>query len=143
MISKKAIPLNVSTSSKKHGVLLKAVMKTPSQRQLRVSEQIRGVISEMLHRGHFHEPILVEHAQDVTVGHVNVSPDLKNCAVFVMSLGGKDLEEFLVALNANARHFQSEINHQMNMKFTPKVTFKEDKTFADAQRIEELLQSIK
>lgn len=118
-------------------------MKTPSQRQLRVSEQIRGIISEALHRGHFPEPILVDHAADVTVGHVTVSPDLKNATVFVMSLGGKDLAEILKALSANAHRFQSAINAQMNIKFTPRVTFKEDTTFAEAQRIELLLQSIK
>ena len=118
-------------------------MKTPSQRQLRVSEQIRGVVSETLHRGHFHEPILVNHAADVTVGHVTVSPDLKNATVFVMSLGGKDLEEIMSALNANAHYFQRAINAQMNIKFTPRVTFKEDTSFAEAQRIEQLLQSIK
>lgn len=118
-------------------------MKQPSQRQLRVNEQIRGIISEALHRGHFHDEILIEHAQDVTVGEVSVSPDLKNAAVFVMSLGGKDIAPILEALNANTRYFQSEINRKLNIKFTPRLTFKEDTRYAEAQRIETLLQSIK
>lgn len=118
-------------------------MKQPSQRQLKVSSQIQGVISEMLHRGHFHEEILVNYAADVTVSHVDVSPDLKNASIYVLALQNKNLPEILDALNANARHFQSEINHKMNIKFTPRVTFKEDTQFAEAQRIEELLQSIK
>lgn len=118
-------------------------MKMPSQRQLRVSEQIRGVVSETLHRGHFHDEVLVNHAGEVTVSHVSVSPDLKNAAVYILSLGGDNLPALLDALNENTRHFQTEINHKLNIKFTPRVTFKEDTQFAEAQRIEELLQSIK
>jgi ribosome-binding factor A len=118
-------------------------MKQPSQRQLRVAEQIRGVISETLHQGHFHEEILVEHARDVTVGGVDVSPDLKNAKVFVMSLHQGDLEDLLIALNDNAHYFQKEINRKLNIKFTPKVRFFEDDSFAEAQRIEELLNSLK
>jgi ribosome-binding factor A len=118
-------------------------MKTPSQRQLRVSEQIRGVVSEALHRGHFHDEILINHAADVTIGHVSVSPDLKNASIYILSLQDGHLPELLDALNENRRYFQSEINRQLNIKFTPRVTFKEDTQFAEAQRIEELLQSIK
>ena len=117
-------------------------MKTPSQRQMRVAEQIRGVISETLHRGHFHEEILVNHAADVTVGGVDVSPDLKNAKIYVMSLNHGDLPDILPALNDNARYFQSEINRKLNIKFTPKVRFFEDESFAEAQRIEALLKSI-
>jgi ribosome-binding factor A len=118
-------------------------MKKPSQRQLRVAEQIRGVISETLHQGHFHEEILVERAAEVTVGGVDVSPDLKNAKIFVMSLHHDDLEELLIALNDNAHYFQKEINRKLNIKFTPKVRFFEDETFAEAQRIETLLSTIK
>ena len=118
-------------------------MKQPSQRQLRVAEQIRGVISDTLHRGHFHEPIMIDHAADVTVNGVDVSPDLKNAKIYVMSLNRNALDDILPALNANAHYFQKEINHALNIKFTPKVRFFEDTTFAEAQRIEELLKSIK
>ena len=118
-------------------------MKQPSQRQLRVSEQIRGVISETLHRGHFHDAVLVENAAAVTVGHVDVSPDLKNCSVYVMTLGGAKMDVVLPALNKIHAYFQTAINQHLNIKFTPRVTFKEDKTFAEAEKIEKLLQQIK
>jgi ribosome-binding factor A len=62
-------------------------MKQPSQRQLRVNEQIRGVVSQTLHQGHFRDEVLFKYAADVTVGAVDASPDLKNATVFVMSLG--------------------------------------------------------
>ncbi len=118
-------------------------MKKPSQRQLRVAEQIRGVISDSLRRGHFKETILINHAADVTVGGVDASPDLKNAKIYVMSLNEVELDDILPALNANAHYFQKEINHQLNIKFTPKVRFFEDESFAEAQRIEKLLRTIK
>lgn len=118
-------------------------MKQPSQRQLRVAEQIRGVISDALHRGHFREEILINHAADVTVGGVDAAPDLKSAKVFVMTLNGIELDGILTALNANRHYFQKEINNHLNIKFTPKLHFVEDETFAEAQRIEKLLNSIK
>lgn len=118
-------------------------MKQQSQRQKRVAEQIRGVISDTLHRGHFHDAILVEKAAEVTVGGVDVSPDLKNAKVYVMSLHQNDLPDLLDALNENAYYFQKSINSQLNIKFTPKLRFFEDESFAEAQRIEELLNAIK
>lgn len=118
-------------------------MKQPSQRQLRVAEQIRGVVSDALHRGHFREKILIDHAVDVTVGGVDAAPDLKSAKVHVMTLNGIELKDVLPALNANRHYFQKEINHQLNIKFTPRLHFIEDESFAEAQRIEQLLNSIK
>jgi len=118
-------------------------MKQPSQRQLRVAEQIRGVVSDALHRGHFREQILIDHAMDVTVGGVDAAPDLKSAKVHVMTLNGIELEDVLPALNANRHYFQKEINHQLNIKFTPKLHFIEDESFAEAQRIDKLLSTLK
>ena len=118
-------------------------MKQPSQRQLRVAEQIRGVVSDSLRRGHFREEILINHAADVTVGGVDASPDLKNAKIYVMTLNETHLSDVLTALNANRHYFQKEINAQLNIKFTPKLYFLEDETFAEAQRIEKLFNSIK
>jgi len=118
-------------------------MKQPSQRQRRVAEQIRGVISETLHQGHFHDSLLVEHAAEVTVGGVDTSPDLKNAKIFVMTLNEANLNDLIAALNDNAHYFQKEINRKLNIKFTPKVRFFEDNSFAEAQRIEKLLDGLK
>jgi ribosome-binding factor A len=118
-------------------------MKQPSQRQLRVAEQIRFVISDALRRGHFKEPILINHASDIIVGGVDAAPDLKSAKIHVMNINGVDLTAILSALNTNRHYFQKEINTQLNIKFTPKVHFIEDASFAEAQRIESLLNSIK
>lgn len=114
----------------------------PSQRQRRVGEQIRHIIADTLQRGHFHDEILLN-AANITVTEVRPSPDLKQATAYVMALGGKDMDSILPALNNNAAVFQKEINRQSNLKFTPKIRFKMDKTFGEAARIEELLREIK
>ena len=115
--------------------------KGPSQRQLRVGEQLRHIIAETMTRGHFSHAALLDAGQ-VTVSEVRVSPDLKNATAYVMALGGKNMDQILPALNEEAQTFQKEINRQSNMKFTPRVTFKTDKTFDAVQKIDDLLNDI-
>lgn len=112
----------------------------PSQRQLRVGEQIRHIIAETLQRGHFHDNALFDHS--VTVTEVRVTPDLKNARAYVMSLGGDNMDDILPALNDEARTFQKEINRQTNLKFTPRVMFVTDDSFEEANRIEDILRNL-
>ncbi|NQZ14549.1 MAG: 30S ribosome-binding factor RbfA [Alphaproteobacteria bacterium] len=114
----------------------------PSQRQLRVGEQLRHIIAEVMQRGHFHDEALIDGASNVTVTEVRPSPDLKNATVYVIPLGGKDIEHLLPALNKESQVFQKEINKQSNMKFTPRVHFKIDDSFDNAQRLENILGNI-
>ena len=114
----------------------------PSQRQLRVAEQLRHTISETLQRGNFHDQLLIDSAHEVTVSEVRVSPDLKKATAYVISLGGRDMEEFLPALNDSASFFQKEIGAKLNLRFTPRLNFKVDHSFEEAQRIEKILDSL-
>jgi ribosome-binding factor A len=116
-------------------------VKGPSQRQLRVGEQIRHIIAETMHRGHFHTEALLN-AGRITVAEVRATPDLKLATVYVMSLGGEDMDEILPALNKEAHIFQKEINRQSGLKFTPKVRFVRDDSFDEAARIDELLRGV-
>lgn len=115
--------------------------KGPSQRQLRVGEQIRHILAETMQRGHFHTEALMDAAR-ITVAEVRVSPDLKQAKAYVMSLGGDDMDEILPALNDEAHVFQKDINRHSNLKFTPKVRFVRDESFDEAQRIDELLRGV-
>ena len=114
--------------------------KGPSQRQLRAGEQLRHIIAETMSRGHFHDEVLLN--ANVTVAEVRVTPDLKNAKVFVMSLGGENMEEILPALNDQAHVFQKEIGRQQAMKFTPKVQFVRDESFDEAAKIDALLRDV-
>lgn len=115
--------------------------KEPSQRQLRVGEQIRHIIAETMRNGHFRDSNLQD-AGRITVTEVRVSPDLKNATAFVMSLGGEDMNQILPALNNEAAVFQKEIGRQITTKFTPRVKFVKDGSFDEAQKIEQILKSI-
>ena len=114
----------------------------PSQRQLRVGEQLRHIIAETLQRGHFHDEILLDVAGAVTVTEVRPSPDLKNATAYVISLGGQDMDQILPALNNNAAAFQKDINSKANLKFTPRIKFKLDNTYENVQKLDEILSNI-
>jgi ribosome-binding factor A len=113
-----------------------------SQRQLRVGEQIRHTIAETLRSGHFNSEILFDKAQNVTVTEVRVSPDLKNATAYVTTLGGRDLEHIVPALNEDAYLFQKDIGRVLTSRNTPRVKFVPDNSFAEADRIERLLKSL-
>lgn len=116
--------------------------KGPSQRQLRVGEQLRHIIAEVMQRGHFHDSALINMSGNVTVTEVRPSPDLKQATAYIIPLGGKNIEEILPALNKDSAIFQKEINRQSSMKFTPRITFKMDTSFDNAQRLENILGNI-
>lgn len=115
----------------------------PSQRQLRVGEQIRHIMAETMARGHFHNEILMDLASNVTVTEVRPTPDLRQATAYVISLGGLHMDKILPALNDCTAVFQKDINAKATLKFTPRVRFKEDITFEKAQRLDELLSTIK
>ena len=81
----------------------------PSQRALRVGELIRHAIAEMLTRGDVHDPVLEGHL--ITVPEVRMTADLRLATIYVMPLGGRDIEEVLEALERNKRFLRGEIAH--------------------------------
>ena len=111
----------------------------PGQRQLRVAEQIRHLLVEILHRGRFRDPALLD-ANRITVTAVEIGPDLKHATAFVMPLGGENADTFLDALNRANGYFRSELAERMDLRYIPKVTFKLDHSFDEAERIERLLR---
>lgn len=108
---------------------------------MRVGEEMRHVISASLQHGGFDDPALMQSSL-ITVTEVRIAPDLKNATVYVMPLGGRRIAETLAALNANAFAFQRDIARQMKMKFTPRLNFKADESFDEADKIERIIQQI-
>jgi ribosome-binding factor A len=113
----------------------------PSQRQLRVGELIRHALAEMLARGEVHDDVLSAHV--VTVPEVRMSPDLRLASIYVMPLGGKDVQAVVAALDRNKKFIRAEIARAINLKFAPDIRFLPDETFDEAQRIDRLLASDK
>jgi ribosome-binding factor A len=120
---------------------MKHSTNNPSQRQLRVAEQIKHIVAETLMRGHFQHEALME-AGKVTVTEVRISPDLKHATAYVLTLGGQNMEQILPALNEEAHAFQKEINRQMKIKFTPKIQFRADDVFDKAMRLEGIINNL-
>ncbi len=111
----------------------------PSQRQLRVGEEIRHILARLLMRGDLHDPALA--GVSVTVSEVRISPDLKNATVFAMPLSGKGVEDVLRGLNRSAPHLRSLVAREIQLRYAPTLNFIADKSFDEAHHIEELLRS--
>ncbi len=112
---------------------------SPSQRALRVGELVRHAIAEMLTRGDVHDPVLEGHL--ITVPEVRMTADLRMATIYIMPLGGRDVEEVLEALERNKRFLRGEIAHRVNLKFAPDIRFHADERFEEAERIEKLLRT--
>src|SRR5262245_13845889 len=113
----------------------------PSQRQLRVGELIRHALAQMLSRGDIHDDVLSQHV--VTVSEVRMAPDLRLATIYIMPLGGKDVQPVLEALERNRKFIRGEIAHAVNLKFAPEIRFLPDETFDEAKRIDDIFRSPK
>jgi len=110
----------------------------PTQRQLRVGEEIRHALAHILGRGELRDPALA--AAQVTVTEVRVSPDLKSATVFVTPFGGGDASALVKALKRAAPYLRRELAHQAVLRAAPSLRFEADRTFDRATRIDQLLQ---
>ncbi|HEX4534733.1 MAG TPA: 30S ribosome-binding factor RbfA [Rhizomicrobium sp.] len=111
----------------------------PTQRQLRVGELLRHAISDILTRGDVRDPDLL--GVSVTVTQVKPSPDMRHATVFVEPLGGQNAGKVVDALNRARSFVRGQMGHMIDLKFTPDLRFMEDTSFAEAQKIEDLLKS--
>ncbi|WP_225206493.1 30S ribosome-binding factor RbfA [Novosphingobium huizhouense] len=111
--------------------------ETRSVRLLKVGEQVRHVISELLARQQVHDDVLTGHTVSVT--EVRMSPDLRHATVFVKALLGEDEDEVLKALRTNTAFFQKEVAGKLKLKYAAKIKFLADESFDEASRIDMLL----
>lgn len=109
----------------------------PSQRQLRVGEELRHLLAQILAHGDLRDPALAD--LTLTVTEVRVSPDLKNATAFVVPLGGGGLDAAVAALNHAAGFFRRRLADQLELRYVPSVTFVADRSFDAADRVEEIL----
>ena len=112
--------------------------ETRSVRLLRVGEQMRHTLSEILARGDVHDETLAKHT--VTITEVRMSPDLRHATVFMKSLLGKDEEAVLKALRTNTAYLQREVASQVRMKYAAKLKFLADDSFDEGSHIDKLLR---
>ena len=113
--------------------------KKPSVRQLRVGEELRHALAEVLGRGELRDPNLRGRA--ITVTEVRASPDLKRAIAFVTPLGDESTDSgILMALGRASSYLQGEIGRRIRLKFTPRLSLEFDDRFEYASRIDNLLR---
>ena len=112
----------------------------PTQRQLRVGEDLRHLIANMFNQGDYYHPQL--EGISITVTCVTVGPDLRNATVFVLPLGVQDVDktkDIIVSLNEIGSHIRHAIAPKITFKYVPQFTFREDTSFSYGSKIEALL----
>ncbi|WP_029010758.1 30S ribosome-binding factor RbfA [Azospirillum halopraeferens] len=124
-------------ASKHHGAMRAG--KAPSQRQLRIGEELRHTLADIFRRGDFHDPDLL--ALNVTVTEVRISPDLKAATAFVTPLGGGHMDEALAALRRAAPFLRGQVAREINLRHAPRLSFEADTSFEYAGRIDTILHS--
>ncbi len=115
--------------------------ETRSVRLLRVGEQVRHILSDILARGEVHDDVLTSHVVSVT--EVRMSPDLRHATVFVKPLLGKDEEAVVKALRTNTAYLQREVAARVKMKYAARLKFLADESFDEGSHIDRLLRDPK
>jgi ribosome-binding factor A len=109
----------------------------PSQRQLRVAEEIRHVLAGLFERRDFRDPELAD--AQITVTEVRVGADLKRAIAFVARLGRSDVDALLPALKRATPFLRGQLAHALRLKFAPDLTFQPDTALEYATKIDRLL----
>ena len=112
--------------------------ETKIVRGLRVGEQVRHALSDILARGDVHDPVLEKHM--VTITEVRMSPDLRHATAFVKPLLGKDEAVVIKALRTNTAFLQREVAQRVQGRFAAKLKFIADESFDEGTHIEQLLK---
>ena len=115
--------------------------KTYSQRQLRVGELVKQNLGELFIRNEAKIPFL--NSKLVTVTEVRMTPDLKTARVYVIPLGGVEIEETVKILTEYSHLVRKALSKRLDIKFLPKLTFVEDNSFEYAEKIERIIKQNK
>ena len=116
-------------------------IKEQSQRQLRVGQEIKKTIVQMLEKGELRNPSLAE--TFITLTEVRVSPDLKYATAYIMTLNGEKLDETIDGLNDASWLFKKKIGTKLQLRYTPDLRFVKDDSFEQVDKIEQLLRNPK
>ncbi|MBT5572342.1 MAG: 30S ribosome-binding factor RbfA [Alphaproteobacteria bacterium] len=112
--------------------------KPPTQRQLRVGEEIRHALSAIMLRAEFRDPDLV--GRVITVTEVRISPDLRNATAFVLPLEG-DAEPMVEALQRASAYLRGQLARMVKLRYLPALHFVHDESFDEATRIDRIMHS--
>lgn len=110
----------------------------PSQRQLRVAEEVRHALATVFARADFRDPDLA--GLHVTVTEVRASPDLKHMTAFVSGLGRELPEAQMRALRRVAPWLRTQVAKQVRLRSAPDLHFQQDTALDYAMQIDRALR---
>jgi ribosome-binding factor A len=111
--------------------------EAPTQRQLRVGEEIRHILSDIFRRDMIRDYQLAGVA--ITVTEVRVSPDLRNATAFVTRLGRNDADKLLPALKRAAPFLRGQVAKAIRLRVSPDLSFQADTSIDYAMQVSTLL----
>jgi ribosome-binding factor A len=107
---------------------------------LRVGEQVRAAITQVLQRGEVRDDVIEKTV--ISISEVRMSPDLKMATAYVTPLGVKDHDTVIASLNKHAKYIRGRLGNQLRqLKYMPEVRFRDDTSFDNYQKIDALLRS--
>jgi len=109
----------------------------PTQRQLRVAEEVRHVLAGIFARQEFRDPDLA--AAEITVTEVRMTPDLRHGFVYVARLGRSDITGLLPALTRASAYLRGQVAKAMRLRVAPDLTFHADEALEYASKIDILM----
>ena len=120
-------------------IIGKGQSKAPSQRQLRVAEEIRHVLAKML----IENNLFIDGLKSsyIMVTEVSISPDLAYATAYIQGIGDIDTDEQIELLNKHKGAFRYKIGKAIRLRIVPDIIFKSDNSFETSQYIEDLLNS--
>ncbi len=121
--------------------MVKNEPKMPTERQLRVGEEVRHVLSDVLLRQDLYDADLA--GALVMITEVKMSPDFSWATAYVHSIGGQPVQTVIDALNRNKGIFRKAVGQKIRLRITPDIRFREDNSFDEAVKIETLLNDPK
>ena len=109
----------------------------PTQRQLRVGEEVRHVLAGVFARHEFRDPILAD--AEITVTEVRIGPDLKRATAFIVRLGRSDVADLILALKRATPYLRGQMAKAMKLRVVPDLSFQPDTALDYAMKINELM----
>ena len=111
----------------------------PTQRQLRVAEEIRHVLSGVFGRHEFRDPELA--AAEITVTEVRIGPDLKRATAFIARLGRSDVSNLLPGLKRATPYLRGQMAKAMKLRIVPDLSFQPETALDYAMEINKLMRN--
>ncbi len=120
-------------------ILKRKIEKT--SRSHKVSEIVRKAVGKVLVRNEL--PLKIPFYFPLSVVKVVMNSDLKIAYVYVISHEDIDKNEILERLNSCKQYLAREVTNLIDLKFSPKLVFRNDESINEITKIEKILLSEK